>query len=122
MFKRMRFAGAWGVEKPIEVLPAMAELFEATRNRFRFIVDRSFQSLQWRFESAPSHYHYFVAKRDGRLVGYLVGRLVLDEENSSAFIADYLAAEGEEASLAALSIHFALLALDKGCEKLEVWC
>jgi len=78
--------------------------------------------LKWRYFDNPYRYHVFIARRAGRICGYLIYRLVADERMPTLRIADYLSAPGEERVLASLLNCAVRAALETGAVKVSAWC
>jgi GNAT superfamily N-acetyltransferase len=113
---------AWHIEE-VTVLPADWESFwDEARSPYDFLFSREREFLKWRYFDNPYRYHVFIARRAGRICGYLIYRLVPDERMPTLRIADYLSAPGEERVLASLLNCAVRAALETGAVKVSAWC
>ena len=78
--------------------------------------------MKWRYFDNPYRYHVLIARRNGKICGYLVYRLVIDEKMPSVRIADYLSTPGEERVLGSLITRAIQAALEMGAVKISAWC
>jgi hypothetical protein len=113
---------AWHIEE-VTVLPAGWDSFwEEARSTCDFLFSREREFLKWRYFDNPYRYHVFIARRAGRICGYLIYRLVADERMPTLRIAYYLSAPGEERVLASLLNCAVRAALETGAFKVSAWC
>jgi GNAT superfamily N-acetyltransferase len=76
--------------------PEIDELWERTRGDYPVIFPRDTQFLNWRFAECPEPtYRSFVARRDGRAVGYVVLRRADPVELPHGIIVDLYAARAD---------------------------
>ncbi len=86
--------------------PEIDELWERTRRDHRVISPRDARFLNWRFVECPGlSYRRFVARRDGRAVGYVVLRRAEPVELPQGIIVDLYAADGDVQTLDELVRH-----------------
>ena len=76
------------------------DLWESVRNRYSFALGRTSDYLNWRFTDCPTPYQKWVARRDGKVVGYLVA--FLNEAESTGYLIDHFAAPDDHDAVAAL--------------------
>jgi GNAT superfamily N-acetyltransferase len=82
------------------------DLWQRTRGDYPVIFPRDAQFLNWRFVDCPEPtYRRFVAKRDGRAVGYVVLRRAEPVELPHGIIVDLYAARGDHQTLKDLLRH-----------------
>jgi GNAT superfamily N-acetyltransferase len=86
------------------------ELWHRLRHQYAVIVPRTSQFLNWRFVDCPTRtYRRFVARRDGRTLGYVVLRRREPVELPEGVIVDIFAARDDQETirdLVAHSLHF----------------
>lgn len=112
----------WRIEE-VSALPADWELFwDEVRSTSDFLLSREREYLNWRYFDNPYSYHVLIARRSGRICGYLVYRFVTDERMPTLRIADYLSTPGEERVLASLLNRAVKAALEAGAVKVSAWC
>ena len=112
----------WRIEK-VSVLPIDWDSFwEEARSTSDFLFSRERNFLKWRYFDNPNCYHVLIARRAGRICGYLVYRLVADERMPTLRIADYLSAPGEESVIVSLINSAVRAALEMGAVKVSAWC
>ena len=105
------------------MLPVDWELFwDEARSNNDFLLSREREYLKWRYFDNPYRYHVLIARRMGRIRGYLVYRLIMDERMPTLRIADYLSAPGEASVLAGLLTRVIQAALEMGAVKVSAWC
>lgn len=92
------------LERVTAIPPDIGGLYEVVRAEKRVLLRRDYRYLDWRYVQNPSHaeYELWTARRDGKLVGFLVlkpgGGLAPD----AATIADWLAGETDAGAAQAL--------------------
>ena len=112
----------WLIEE-VSVLPVDWDSFwDEARSTSDFLFSREREYLKWRYLDNPNRYHVLIARRAGRICGYLIYRLVADERMSMLRIADYLSAPGEERVLSSLLNCVVRAALEMGAVKVSAWC
>ena len=113
---------SWHIEE-VSMLPVDWELFwDEARSNNDFLLSREREYLKWRYFDNPYRYHVLIARRMGRIRGYLVYRLIMDERMPTLRIADYLSAPGEASVLAGLLTRVIQAALEMGAVKVSAWC
>jgi predicted N-acetyltransferase YhbS len=86
--------------------PEIDELWERTRRDYPVIFPRDARFLNWRFVDCPEpRYRRFVAKRGGRVVGYVVLRRAEPVELPHGIIVDLYASRQDVQTLAELVRH-----------------
>lgn len=84
----------------------MDELWERTRRDYPVIFPRDARFLNWRFVDCPEpRYRRFVAKRGGRVVGYVVLRRAESVELPHGIIVDLYASRGDVQTIDELVRH-----------------
>lgn len=112
----------WRIEK-VSVLPVDWDSFwDEARSTSDFLFSRKREYLKWRYFDNPYRYHVLIARRAGRICGYLVYRLVADEQMPTLRIADYLSVPGQERVLSSLLNCAVRAALEMGALKVSAWC
>jgi hypothetical protein len=112
----------WRIEK-VSVIPVDWDSFwDEVRSSSDFLFSREREYLKWRYFDSPHRYHVLIARRAGRICGYLVYRLVSDERMPTLRIADYLSTPGQECVLASLLNCAVRAALEMGAAKVSAWC
>ncbi|MCR9243436.1 MAG: hypothetical protein NXI31_00285 [bacterium] len=100
--------------------PDVGSLYDVMRAEKRLLLRRDYRYLDWRYRQNPQRndYEFWTARRDGRLVGFLVLKPTMGLAPDSATIADWLAGERDESAIDAL-VHIASQRLaDEGLERL----
>lgn len=112
----------WHIEEVSELPPDWDSFWDESRSTCNFLFSREREYLKWRYFDNPYRYHVLIARRAGRICGYLIYRLVADERMPTLRIADYLSAPGEERVLASLLNCVLHAALEMGAVKVSAWC
>ena len=113
---------SWRIEE-VSVIPVDWDFFwDEARSNNDFLLSREREYLKWRYFDNPYHYHVLIARRNGKIHGYLVYRLVMDERMPTLRIADYLSTPGEETVLGSLLTRAIKAALEMGAVKVSAWC
>jgi hypothetical protein len=113
---------SWRIEE-VRALPDDWDFFwDEVRSNNDFLLSREREYLNWRYFDNPYHYHVLIARRNGKIHGYLVYRLVMDERMPTLRIADYLSTSGEENVLGSLLTRAIKAALEMGAVKVSAWC
>jgi hypothetical protein len=91
------------VEQAADLGAESAELFERVVSEGRVLLERELEWLEWRWFTRPRHrYRMLAARRDGRLVGWMVWCPADFDGESGALIADWLVPTSEAPAAAAL--------------------
>ncbi len=80
------------------------------------------RALKWRFFESPDKYRFYVARRIGKITGYLVTRSIYDSETATLYLADFLFLPGCESDLTALILVVLGEALKGNATKINAWC
>ena len=96
------------IERVATIPPDIGSLYEVMRREKRLLLRRDYRYLRWRYEQNPQRadYEFWSARRDGRLVGFVVLKPTLGLAPDSATIADWMAGETDNAAIDAL-VHVA---------------
>lgn len=104
----------------VERIPAdIGALYEVVRSEKRLLLRRDYRYLRWRYELNPQRadYQFWTARRDGRLVGFVVLKPAMGLAPDSATIADWMAGEDDQSAIDAL-VHIATQRLaDEGLQR-----
>ena len=95
------------------------KFWDKVRSEYEFILDRSPESLSWRFFRSPLNYKTKIFVRDQSVVGYLVTRKVIFNNELRTVIADFLFLNGEESILKFELCN--LITDEEGVAALEGW-
>lgn len=98
------------------------EFWEQARGRHDFILARSRKAIQWRYIENPNRYHFYVLRENGRIVAYLISRIMHDANMTSLIVADYLCLPGREKDLTTLLFRSLDDAQKCGAAKINAWC
>lgn len=96
--------------------------WESARRPYDFILSRSRKAIRWRYIENPNRYRFYVLKEGGRLVAYLISRLLHDSNGTSLLVADYLCLPGRESTLEVLLFRMLDEAQNAGAAKINAWC
>ncbi|MBA7468762.1 hypothetical protein ES707_04015 [subsurface metagenome] len=107
----------------IECIPNEWNTFwERSRQDFDFIFCRDKQAVHWRFFENPNKYRFYVLRKDGQIVGYVVYRIVFDIEVARLLISDFLFLPGHEKDLTVLLFRVLEDALHADVATVNAWC
>ena len=112
----------WRVEEVAALPDDWNSFWEDARSSSDFLLSREHEYLKWRYFRNPYRYHVLIARRAGRICGYLVYRVVTDERMPTLRIADYLSAPGKEDVLTSLLNCAVRAAIETGAVKVSAWC
>lgn len=93
----------------VDVIPAdIGSLYDTVRQQKRLLLRRDYRYLDWRYRQNParSDYEFWTARRDAKLVGFVVLKPTMGLAPDSATIADWMADENDDAAIDAL-VHIA---------------
>ena len=93
----------------VDVIPPdIGSLYDVMRAEKRLLLRRDYRYLDWRYKKNPQRrdYEFWTARRDGRLVGFVVLKPTMGLAPDSATIADWLASETDDVAIDAL-VHVA---------------
>lgn len=96
--------------------------WDRSRQAYDVIFERTRQALTWRFFQNPNKYKFYVAKKDGAITGYMVCRVVADEDLKRFVIADFLFLPGCEVYFDVLLLRAFEDALRLGANSISSWC
>jgi hypothetical protein len=113
---------ALSMEKIDEIPEEWDDFWEEARSRFDFILARNRRAIQWRYIENPNRYRIYVLKDNGRIVTYLIYRIMHDSNVASLVVADYLCLPGREKDLMTLLFRILDDARKAGTAKINVWC
>lgn len=114
--------GSMTVEECDDTPADWNDFWEEARGPYDFILSRSKRAIRWRYIENPNRYRFYVLREGGRLVGYLISRLLHDSSGSSLLVADYLCLPGREKDLALLFSRILDDAQNAGAAKINAWC
>jgi GNAT superfamily N-acetyltransferase len=104
--RSVRSPDAAGIVEVDRFGPEVDELWERTRGEYSAIFPRTARFLNWRFVDCPGlTYRRFVAKRDGRVLGYVVLRRAEPVELPQGIIVDLYASRHDVETMDELVRH-----------------
>jgi hypothetical protein len=115
-------AGSLLPEECRDVPEGWDDFWEKARSRYDFILARSKRAIHWRYIENPNRYRFYVLRENGRIVAYLISRIMHDANVTSLVIADYLCLPGRERDLVALLFRGLDDAQQSGAAKINAWC
>ena len=96
--------------------------WDQSKQAYDVLFERSRRALTWRFFENPNKYKFYVAKRGDTIIGYMVCRVVADEDIKRFVIADFLFAPGCEGYFTVLLLRAFEEALRLGAHSISSWC
>jgi hypothetical protein len=114
--------GSLPIEECHDVPEGWDDFWEQARSQYDFILARSKRAIHWRYIENPNRYRFYVLREDGRIVAYLISRIMHDANMTSLVVADYLCLPGREGNLVALLFRILDDAQKSGAAKINVWC
>jgi hypothetical protein len=113
----------YAIAEETQMPPGWASFWKQASAPYSFILDRSEESLTWRFFDSPYRYHFCSVKnRNSELCGYFVYRLAEDEGLSRLVLADFLFLPNEMSAFKASLGYLLRKSLTFDTESLSVWC
>lgn len=110
----------------IEILQSLPDDWDDFWNNaglfYDFIFERNREALNWRFFRNPNKFKFYVLKDNNRIVGYMVSRIINDEDIKRFIIADYLFLPGYEDHFKVLLLKSFEDALRVGANLISCWC
>lgn len=76
-----------------------SEFWNHAKEGYDFIINRNMEATTWRYFSNPNKYKFITIRKKNNLIGYLIYRIIPDEEAKRIIIADYLTLPGQEKAL-----------------------
>lgn len=95
--------------------------WEMAHSQYDFILSRDIRALNWRFFKNPNEYKFYILKKDGCIVGYMIYRIVNDKDRKILTIADFLFIPGYESGLYQLLLKILLDACQNKITTLYLW-
>lgn len=96
--------------------------WDKARQSFDFIFERNRQALTWRFFRNPNKYKFYIVKKKDIIIGYMVYRIIADDDIKRLIIADFLFLPGHESSFKVLLLKVLEDALRTGVNLISSWC
>jgi hypothetical protein len=107
----------------VTVLPLDWDLFwDEARSNNDFLHSRERQYLKWLYFDSPYGYRVLISRLKGKINGYMVYRLVMDENMPTLRIAHYLSAPSGERVLASIFNRALRTALEMRAVKVSARC
>lgn len=120
--RTLRMASSLRVEE-VATLPEDWDPFWVKASQsYDMVFERDRQALAWRFFRNPNKYQFFVARHDGAIVGYLVYRVVSDDDQRRVVLADFLFLPGFEFGFKVILMRVFKEALRLGANSMSSWC
>lgn len=85
------------------------------------LFDRSFEAVRWRYKDSPNNYEMNFLWRNGRLVGYLVTRVMNHAGRSNLVVADCVCIQGEDVGIHVLARAVIQKALAARITRISAW-
>jgi hypothetical protein len=98
------------------------EFWEESRKVYDFILCRDCDAIRWRFIESPNKYKFYLFRDNGKIIGYLVYRIIFGEELKNLTVADYLFIPGHEKEIRILLAKILKDALFAGVNIISAWC
>ncbi len=96
--------------------------WEKAKKSFDYIFERNKKALTWRFFRNPNKYKFNIAQTEDAVIGYLVYRIINDEDVKRLIIADYLFLPGYESQFQLLMLKVIEDAFQIGVNYISSWC
>ena len=96
--------------------------WDKARQSYDFIFEKNKQALTWRFFRNPNKYKFYIVKNKDEIVGYIVYRIVNDDDIKRLIIADFLFLPGYEFHFKVLLLKVFEDALRIGANLISSWC
>tara|TARA_Y100000590_G_C15264026_1_gene842393 strand:- start:72 stop:611 length:540 start_codon:yes stop_codon:yes gene_type:complete len=84
------------IEEIYEIPDDWNEFWNQAREGFDFIVNRNVEATKWRYFDNPNKYNFIVLRQNKSLIGYIVFRIINNQNTKNIVIADYLTIPGKE--------------------------
>lgn len=110
------------IEEPENVPVGWNDFWEESRRIYDFILCRDREAIRWRFIENPKKYKFYVLRKNGRIIGYLVYRIIFDAERTNLMVADFLFLPEHEMDIRVLLFKVLKDALYAGVNIVTVWC
>jgi hypothetical protein len=88
---------------------------------YDFILSRDRKAIDWRYMKNPEKYNFIFLRKNEVLIGYLIYRLIHDDDSKKLMIADYLTLPGHEDLLGEGIVHIINLAYQFGASVAALW-
>lgn len=98
------------------------DFWTKAKEGFDFIIERDRSAMEWRYFKNPNKYKYIFIRKNNVLVGYLIYRIIHDDESKKLMIADYLTIPGHEDALSEGIIHVVNLSFKYCASVSALWC
>lgn len=96
--------------------------WEVASKQWDFIFTRDSVSLKWRFFLNPENYSFLIARVEGKIVGYVVYRQIIDLSVSRIIIGDFLFLSGYEELLSNCLQKIREVAIKTNAHSIGLWC
>ncbi|NQT72699.1 MAG: GNAT family N-acetyltransferase [Chloroflexi bacterium] len=98
------------------------EFWDQAKSPYEFIIERDTKALKWRYFNCPNKYRFLLVRKNGKICGYLVYRIVPGEGVSYLFLADYLFLPGQETAMIPLLKMVLNTAFKYQVNAIRLWC
>ena len=98
------------------------DFWHHAKSGYDFIINRNEEAMVWRYFDNPNNYKLMTLRKNKRLIGYLVFRIVNDDDSKQITIADYITLPGEETNLIIGIRHIINSAFKYGANYVVLWC
>jgi len=99
-----------------------SEFWNHAKEGYDFIINRNVEATTWRYFDNPNKYKFISLRKNKGLIGYLVFRIIHDDDTKNIIIADYLTLPGEENSLFIGINQIIDKAFEIGVTQVSLWC
>jgi len=110
------------VEEISQIPQDWNDFWNHAKEGYDFIINRNIEAIVWRYLDNPNKYKLISLRKNKILIGYLVFRIIHNDEARRIIIADYLTLPGEEKALFNGINHIIDRAFKAGANQLGLWC
>jgi hypothetical protein len=98
------------------------DFWDEASQEWDLIFSRDFKSINWRFFLNPDFYHFVVAKKSGKIIGYTVYRILPSNKGNKLVIADFLFLKSHKDAFEDCLIEIRKTAIKFNVNSINLWC